>query len=133
MYIQGLNLPRVGGEKTAWYPLLLFVCKWSVKLIRIRPIHFRIIEKKQVRKALSVRVRCLETCHAVRNLLHTVIFRSVGTCLSVPRSAPRSVFRDLYCKSRRYKRGAERGTERGTDAPRRVYTDENANHTILHH
>ena len=52
----------------------------------------------------------------------TVIFRSVGTRLSVPRSAPRSVFRDLYCKSRRYKRGAERGTERGTDAPRRVYT-----------
>ena len=25
----------------------VFVCKWSVKLIRIRPIHFRIIEKKQ--------------------------------------------------------------------------------------
>ena len=88
---------RVGGEKTAWYPLLaharafpeglvstacacasiprkpwefVFVCKWSVKLIRICPIHFRIIEKKQVRKALSVRGRCLETCHAVRNLLH---------------------------------------------------------------
>ena len=28
----------------------VFVCKWSVNLIRIRPIHFRIIEKKQVRK-----------------------------------------------------------------------------------
>ena len=53
---------RVGGERRpgihcsrkrriprkTWE--FVFVCKWSVKFIRIRPIHFRIIEKKQVRK-----------------------------------------------------------------------------------
>ena len=64
----------VGGEKAAWYPLFaharafVFICKWSVKLICIRPIHFRIVEKATSEKALSVHVRCLETCHAVRKL-----------------------------------------------------------------
>ena len=66
-----------GGEKTAGIHCLrmrehsqtwefVFVCKWSVKLKRIRPIHFRITSEK----ALSVRLRCRETCHTVRNLLH---------------------------------------------------------------
>ena len=49
----------------------------------------------------------------VHNVTCTVIFRSVGTCPSVPRSAPRSVFRDPYCTVRiaehRTRRGARNG------------------------
>ena len=58
------SIPRKAWE-------FVFVCKWSVKLIRSYtsdslPYH----RKETSEKALSVRVRCLETCHAVRNLLH---------------------------------------------------------------
>ena len=80
----------------------------------------------------------------------TVIFRSVGTCPSVPRSAPRSVFRDPYCKvvginaarsvrsalrsalraafiqygSRNTERGAERGTDRHVPTERKITVTE---------
>ena len=71
---------RVGGEKTVWYPLLAhahasqknlgirfrWVSKIDTYTSDLLPYH----RKETSEKALSVRLRCLETCHAVRNLLH---------------------------------------------------------------
>ena len=73
---------RVGGEKTAWYSLLAharafpekpgnsfsFVNGSKIDTYTSDSLPYH--RKETSKKALSVRVRYLETCHTVRNLLH---------------------------------------------------------------
>lgn len=80
----------MGGEKAAWYRLLVHVCpfletpamyvyKRLLKLVRIHPIHFHILVRQPFRRHFLVHLGCLE-------LVNTVWAWFLGPCVSVQAS-----------------------------------------------